>query len=727
MTRYSSPKHHLIVLACFFGLALLALYWPLFNMATHLTGDIPTDYFHFHWNFWWVRHALATGHSIYETNYVLYPYTSSLVYHTLTVFWYPLWALLEPAFGTVPAMSAVFIANYVLCGYSVYLLLRHEGVSAGLALVGGVLLELSPIMTNSVYWTNINLMGWFWLPLLLLTWGKLARQVWAVNWRHAALYAVLLGFTFWAMLLDDLQYPIFAAFLLVPYGLLTLGQSPSWKVRGQVIAFGLLSIAVAMVLLWFIGPLRYLLAYNSTGLSPTPMERAVHIAFPMGFISHLSKDVSVGVVLLPLVVLALLAGWLWRGRGMSRMRWFWLALMVLPLLLSAGASITIGETQIPMPYVVLHMLFGGMFRYPERFAPVFIIPAMLFVGMTLTPLLKPYRFLRMAVPVVLLLLVAADSWLYAPDAIQPIPYRYLFYEAMGREPYDYVVIESPSGGSSGEGLVGEQRFAALQWYGTIHGKRMVNGHISRVNAQHFWFMRTDDPLLSWLGQRRFLESDLVEPELREIINEWPVGYIVIHQDMIGRSGPTTQEIIGYLNSLPDLVCPVWVEHEAVVYRTRWHPEGCPPRTPPETDSGAYRIDLGTEGDERFIGWGWHYPEVVGGATTWRWTGEYPQTQLYVDLPAGSYSVSLAAQAFYEPRTLTLSVNGVPLGEPVTVAPDTLQTLTFNLPADVVGDGKHLTLTLDYDNVVVPKDAGQGGDERKLAVAVDWVEFTPVAR
>jgi len=192
--------------------------------------------------------------------------------------------------------------------------------------------------------------------------------------------------------------------------------------------------------------------------------------------------------------------------------------------------------------------------------------------------------------------------------------------------------------------------------------------------------------------------------------------------MIGLNGPTTQEIIGYLNSLPDLVCPVWLEHEAVVYRSTWHPDGCPPRTPPQTSPGVYHIDIGTAGDEKYIGWGWHWPEVVGGATTWRWTGEYPQTQVYVDWPAGAYTVSLAAQAFYRPRTLKVLANGVLLGDAVTVKPDSLQTLTFNLPADVVKDGKHITLTLDYDGVVVPKDVGQGGDERKLAVAVDWIDF-----
>jgi hypothetical protein len=97
------------------------------------------------------------------------------------------------------------------------------------------------------------------------------------------------------------------------------------------------------------------------------------------------------------------------------------------------------------------------------------------------------------------------------------------------------------------------------------------------------------------------------------------------------------------------------------------------------------------------------------------------------LPAGAYTVSIAAQAFYQPRILKVLANGVPLGDPVTVKTDSLQTLTFNLPADVVKDGKHLTLTLDYDGVVVPKDVGQGGDERKLAVAVDWIDFQAVGQ
>jgi hypothetical protein len=321
----------------------------------------------------------------------------------------------------------------------------------------------------------------------------------------------------------------------------------------------------------------------------------------------------------------------------------------------------------------------------------------------------------------LLLLVLADAQVFRSVPIQPQPIRYGFYEAMGAEPYDYVVIEVPTGASSGESLVGETSYSALMWYGTVHGKRMVNGHISRVNTWHVWHMRTDDPLLAWLGQRRFLEPDLVEPQLRRIIPEWPMGYLVVHQDLIGRNGPTTQEIIGYLNSLPDLVCPVWVEGDAVVYRTTWHPLGCPARTPPEVEPGRYEVDVGAPGDERFIGWGWHWPEVVAdGAVRWRWTGEYPETLVYVDVPRGAYTVSLAAQAFAEARTLRLRVNGTDVGETVTILPDTLQTVDFRVPAEVIGDGRQVVLELVYDGVVVPAEAGLGSDPRQLALAVDWI-------
>ena len=74
----------------------------------------------------------------------------------------------------------------------------------------------------------------------------------------------------------------------------------------------------------------------------------------------------------------------------------------------------------------------------------------------------------------------------------------------------------------------------------------------------------------------------------------------------------------------------------MAYRTTWHPDGCDPRTPPESEPGMYTIDLGVPGDEAYLGWGWYAPETIGDVT-WRWAGARPRARVYVDLPPGDYS------------------------------------------------------------------------------------------
>ncbi len=721
---------HAVVIACYALIAFLALYNLVFHVPGFVAGSGYTDFYHFHWNYWWLRHALTTpGLSVYETNYVLAPFTSSLALHTLTPFWYPVWALLAPLGGTTVAMTGVYLLAFTLAGYAFYLLLRREGAAPGLALAGGAALELAPTMFTAAFWTNVNIMAWFWLPALLLLWGQVARA------RRRRAWTLALAVALWAMLLTDLQYPLFAVWLAGPYALLTLWQAPNLRERLRLLAAGAAAVGGALLLLWVAGPLPGILAFDTGTLALTPAADAVALRFPAGLLWHVTDGTPRAHLALVGVVAALLAGAasakshppapLPDGEGKSRrgaagVRWFWLALVPAPLLLSFGAAVTVAGVEIPLPYALLHLALGGMFRYPERFLPVFLIPAALFAALTLTPLLRARPRAALAVPALALLAVIGAARTFSPLPVQPEPRPYDFYAALGREPYDYVVIEVPTGGSSGQGIVGTEAAQTLQFYGITHGKRMVNGHISRVNTWHFWHMRTDDALLSWLGQRRWLEPALVEEQLREQIYDWPIGYIVVHQDLIGRAGPTTQEIIGYFNSLPDLLCPVWVEGEAVVYRTAWHPDGCPPRTPPETAPGVYTLDIGAAGDERFIGWGWHWPEDVGGVA-WRWTGEYPQARLYADLPPGAYTLTLAMQAFWEPRRVAVRVNGADVGA-ADVPVGALGAFTFDVPAEAVGAGRHVEIVLDYDAVVVPAEVGQSADPRRLAVAVDSARF-----
>ncbi|MBE2268082.1 MAG: hypothetical protein IAE80_07595 [Anaerolinea sp.] len=715
----------------FAGTACLSLYWQLFHATTHIGDTLPTDYYHFHWNYWWIDHALASGQNIYFTNYVLTPATTNLAYHTLTPFWYPVWALLErlsalivdpvlnPFAPTMIAMNVIFVLASALTGWTFYLLLHRFRVNQVFALAGGVMLQTTPAMLLSAWLTNINYLSLFWIPLLLLLWDQLARSV--NQPRRALRWALIFGVALYGMMMTDYQFALFLAFLIVPFGVWTL-----WRSGLRMIPYGGIALAVFLVLFWVIGALPYILAFDRSSLSPMSIDAAQGIPFPLGYLTRISpytRAISLGALILPGVLLALVTKMLTRRKqapaspppNVAHWLWFWLIFP--PLLLSLGATITLGGSSVQTPYVPFHNLFGGMFRVPARFAPIILIPALIFIGQTLSRIRLRYIW---AVP--LMLLIFADAALFEPMPLRPLPPTYTFYNEFGREPYDYAILDVPVAGGSGEAWVGDFPPMETQLYGIIHGKRMLNGSIARAPLDSFWSWLYDDPLLAWLGQRRQLEPAVIEAELRERIFSYPIGYVIIHQNYMDRHAPTIQEIVGYFNQLDDLLCFHTVEGDAIVYRTAWHPGGCPDRQP-TVDSGArtYWIDLGSPGDERYIGWGYHPAETIAGVT-WRWTGEYPQTDTYFDLPPRGYSLSITMQAFHEPRLVTLLLNDVPLGDPVTVAPDTLGTYLWDVPAEVVGSGQHLKLTLVYDGVTIPAEIGMGSDQRRLAVAIDRIMF-----
>ncbi len=771
---------HLLAIGFYGLLAFIILYTIIFNSGVQVPGF---DYFNYNWNFWWIRHALSTpGLNVYLNDFVMAPHVSNFGYHALTAFWYPVWALIEPLAGTLNAMTFIIFLMCFLNGYALFVLLLREGAAPALALLGGAMLQASPVSRYFYYNNHINLGDWFWLPVSILLWQQIIGTAGQGRWVRSLVWGGVLGLALWGIGHTDLQFPIFVAFWLVPYALWTLWKlfrsaynDPNistfrsrYSTLGIIFFASLLALIIGVSLLWFAGPLPYM--RNFTGaLAPGPVEDRPGIPFPRGYLSldpvwwWWNTPTLGGSVTILLIISLVVSFVILRRHAKNKTptvtdsngvgRWFWMLVLIPPLLLSMGPNITVFGVSIPMPFRILHAITAGNFRMPWRLAPIFVAAAAVFIAQTWTPILFSVRStisentvrinpvrgraLRMFALVVVILLTALDIRLYQTAPLEAAMQPYQFYSEIGREqgtPYDdEVVLEVPTGAGTGEILIGDTRPIQYQFYGMTHHKRMLNGFISRTPVENFWPIRYDDPLLAWLGQRRFLEVDTDTAELRQIIKDWPVGYIVVHQDDVGRNGPTPQEIIGYLNSVPDLVCPVWVERDAVVYRTYWHPDGCPSRTPAETETGVYHIDIGSSGDEKYIGWGWHWPELVGLDTTWRWTGEYPQTKLYVDLPAGAYQVSLAAQAFWEARTIKLLVNDVPLSVVSSAAqsatdtqsvvqPKSLQTFTFTLPADVVGQGKHLTLTLDYDAVIVPKNVGQSEDPRKLAVAVDWVEF-----
>ncbi|NLF74888.1 MAG: hypothetical protein GX573_04260 [Chloroflexi bacterium] len=728
---------YVAALVFFALLAFLCLHAPIFQRNTHGAGY---DYFFYHWTMWWIDHALATdGLEVFHSDYVMAPHDNNFAYNALSTVWYPTWKVLEPLAGTLSAIVAIIFIGCTLNGFLLFVFLLDEGAAPGIALIGGAALQVFPITRYFYYNTHINLMDWFWLPVHLLIWKRVVAASESGHMGRLIGWAAVQGIAFWGLFLTDLQFPIFVAFLLAPYGLLTLWRSSR---RARLIAAGVMALVVAGLLLWFVGPLRSILEFDAA-LTPSPVDERPVLAFPDAFISmsrtwwdwatpSLSAFVTLAALATTLVAVRSGRGARQAAAGPDEKRrvwqWFWFLAMIPPFLLAIGPDLRIGDTAIPMPFRLMYDATGGNFRMPWRLAPVFVIAAAALAAYVWTPRLPRRRAPRAYALGGAFLLLAISVRLYETGPLKPVLPAYAMYEAIGREtgaPYDdYVVLEVPTGAGTGEVLLGDPEAITFQYYGITHHKRMVNGFISRAPIDHFLYLHTDDPMMAWLGQRRLLEPERVREQLQDRIFDWPVGYIVVHQEYARRNGMQPLEISGYFNGLDDLLCAPVVEGDALFFRTRWHPDGCEPRTPPEVAPGVYRIDVGTSGDERYLGWGWHWSEVVAGLTL-RWAGDKPLAQVFVDLPPHAYEVTVAMQAFAEPRRVDLLVNGEPLAGEVTVGDAGLEAYTFALPAALVGTGEHLALALKYDKALVPVEIGQSADQRSLAVAVDWIEFRRV--
>jgi hypothetical protein len=744
MPRRLSTRLHVAVIACYALITALMLHAAIFNATTHGTGY---DYYNFHWNFWWVRHALTTpGLRLYATDFVFYPHVTNLAYHTLALFWYPVWAALEPLVGTFVAMTILLVVGGTLSAYALFVWLRSEGAAVALAFLAGVVLQSSPIMRYFLVNTHINLMNWFWLPVHLLLFKHMAREAERGDWGRVAAWAVGMGWGLAGMVLSDLQFVIFLALVLLPYGALAL-----WRVRAAprvvagIIGASLIAILVAVLLLGWIGLLPALAEFRGT-LAPGRAEDRPGIPFPEGFVSMHptwwewntpSMGAFVTVAVLITLTTALIVRHMLRAAGIQGRHWFWLAVMLPPLILALGPTLTLGGIEVPLPYRWLHALTSGNFRMPWRVAPVALMAAMVFVSLAWTPLLRRWRARRTASLALLLVLIAlivfavfADTRLYASAPLWPIPTRYGFYEQIRAEPgldqagraAPRLLIEVPTGVGSGEVILGPLRALQLQLHGIDHGQKMINGFVARAPIEHIWGFNTDDPLISWLGQRQPLREDRVGQQLSRLVQSGELGYIVVHQNLIDPNDPALQDILGYFNRVPHLLCPAYLEGAAVAYRAATHPQGCPPRTPPRLET-RYVIDVGSPADRRYIGGDWHRPEQLF-ESDGRWAGHQPTATLYLDLSPGAYRLEFAAQAFHFPREIGVRLNQTPLAH-VQIAPDGVQRYALDIPAALLGSGQHTTLTFELPGAQTAAELGLSADRRPLSIWVDWVAFAPV--
>ena len=267
------------------------------------------------------------------------------------------------------------------------------------------------------------------------------------------------------------------------------------------------------------------------------------------------------------------------------------------------------------------------------------------------------------------------------DATIPTVYRNI-----AADPGDYAIMQLPLGWRDSYGVLGSEQ-TNLQYFQTAHGKPMIGGNISRAPAFKMqYFARI--PLFKALTDLEMYKD--VSPEVDAaaraqagaLMALYNIRYFVTTPPIPGRYPyqDTWQRTEQYaLDVLPLDRTPVWEADGYKVYRVNQ-----PPVTLP------LRLDLGTPGNEPYLGEGWDartdeqpYSATANWATS-------ASAALYLPMPADFDPAASAANGYRlraeiapltytgaPAQTVRLLVNGQPAGEELALT-EGWQTAEFQL-------------------------------------------------
>jgi hypothetical protein len=405
-------------------------------------------------------------------------------------------------------------------------------------------------------------------------------------------------------------------------------------------------------------------------------------------------DQTLGYGLIPLVLISMLIP------SRYHERWVWFLAGSLVLVLALGPSIEIYGQSYNLPYRWLHERLNGVYRAPVRFLPIIFLTFAVFIGLTWEQHFhKITRRGHLVLIVMFIVGIGFDHHIFRSFHTYKIPH-YTLYEKIGENESNVVVIEVPLSVANGWNAVGKYR-AIEQYYGIYHEKRVVSGFVARENSNNYLYYELS-PLWHWLAGMRGLDLLPAQAEWDKVLREFPIGYVIIRQDYLGKDHPLTLSWIQFMNT-QEALCLVDQEADILVYRSVLSHLGC-------SDTPTNFIDVGEPAsDLDKIGLGWYWGEGFGGQSS-RWMGE--TAVLHFTLPDEFSSIKIQATGFSEERTIQVYLNDLWLGE-FQLMPEGWQDFTFVIPQEMAG-----RITLKF----VADSTSLSGDQRPISMAVAWIQI-----
>ncbi len=750
------------VLVAYLALAVVFT-WPLgAGMSTQTPGGEAWTYdgFSMVWNLWWFQRAvLWLNGSPFVTDRLFAPLGASLYLHTNTL-WQSLSALPLLAWVTpVTAGNLLLIASLALCGYGAYLLALDQFRGAGPharagAFVAGAVYAFTTQRFMFLVLGHHNFFATQFVPFYLLYVLRASRPALrtCAFVRNVALAGIFLSLC----LLTELSLAVMGVlvaglyWLFASLGQMRAGAGPAPTSDDSVWRRGAAAIAASALLMalltapYLLPTLResfdpkYIPQYwggapvTSVDIAGMFVPSTLHPLFgthdwPREWQQALTNAARFGSVntfyagygVLALVLVGLL--------GYRRARlWGWLALALVILSWGPiahfngvttfnldGMPVTVG-----LPYIILHYIpvLNGL-RVPQRFGLVAILALAIPAGYGVLWLWQRIRPSCAASVAGIVLIVVFATF---EHALMPLPLSDArvpsIYDRIAAEPGDFTVMDIPLGWRSGYGPQGTEN-TQLQYYQTVHGKRLIGGFVARTPSFLFdYFLR--HPILDAIAVQ---ESEGRLPKVEGVRDRalaadlayfYDLRYIIVHPPASAPTpyDATRQRVLDYVREMFDIDL-VEERDGLIVYRVN-QPA---PRT-------SLRIDFGTVASSLNRGEGWGADETIGGASANWLIGT--EGRVFVPLRTlGDYMLTVRATPFAyagrPPQTLTVRVNGDVVGAPITLA-DGWNEYSVLIPARALMSGLNGIVVTAAASAAPSEVLAGNTDTRRLSVAVDWV-------
>ncbi|MCP5094457.1 MAG: YfhO family protein [Chloroflexi bacterium] len=531
--------------------------WPVPKYFSQQLIGNNVDTWIFYWNNWWVKYALSHEQNIFDTQMMFYPDGSSLVAHSHSILNSLLAYPIDLIAGPIVAYNLVILLGLWLSAVGMFLFVHQLTGSKAAAFLSGLMFAFAPYhLTQALAHNNLSSIQWW--PFYALMLHQLLQKQ---QWRYAFGTAVFASFTVYS--------GVQLGLLLILWTILYLG----WHIKKARGAWRYL-VGVTAVSLLFCLPILIPLLTNwdtvqtaQTNFDESSLKQTDLLAYWVPSVNHpLWGDLSrpayerfvVNQAYMPYIgyaVLLLIGIAVWKRWHASR---FWLMTALIWLLLASGSVLRFNGQlydQIPLPYAWIGNMFPiSLVRSPDRFNLLLVFATAVLTGIGASFIVQHKRWILWPIGAVLL----AEFWLY-PLPMWELPPSSPYFDTLAAES-EHGIIDYPMGFTNSKFWL---------YYQTLHQQPIVEGHVSRFNAQTYATI-FDDPLLQRLYAQAELPANVslerplpttplpgITPAIRNLQTN-NISTVVVHTPYVSESE------LAYLHAHLPLI-PVYQDEAVTIY------------------------------------------------------------------------------------------------------------------------------------------------------------------